>query len=64
MAESRTTSTRWTYEERCYLKQYYNVLELSEIAATLGRSEKSIYNQVYYLRKRGWKFNRNGNTNI
>jgi hypothetical protein len=52
----------WTYEERCTLKKLYNEIPLEELAIILNKDKKSIYNQVYYLRKRGWKFNRNGET--
>jgi hypothetical protein len=51
-------STRWSYEERVKLKELYNIIPIEELCIKLGRSQKSIVNQVYYLRKRGWKFNR------
>jgi hypothetical protein len=47
----------WTSDERNILKKYYGSLKMPALMEKLpGRSEKSIYNQVYYLRKRGWKF--------
>jgi biotin operon repressor len=49
---------RWTQEQRLLLKKHYNVLSLEELKILLDKDEKSIYNQVYYLRKRGWKFAR------
>lgn len=48
----------WTYEERCKLKELYNEIPLEDLCVELNKDKKSIYNQVYYLRKRGWKFNR------
>lgn len=51
-------STRWSYEERVKLKELYNIIPIEELCIKLERSQKSIVNQVYYLRKRGWKFNR------
>lgn len=51
-------STRWSYEERVLLKEHYNSMPIDDLCKLLKRSQKSIVNQVYYLRKRGWKFNR------
>lgn len=49
---------RWTYEDRCILKAHYNIMPVEELATMLNRSEKALHNQVAYLRKRGWSFNR------
>jgi len=47
----------WTMKERQILKKYYNVVSAEELAVLLpDRDPKSITNQVYYLRKRGWTF--------
>lgn len=47
----------WTYEERVILKKNYFVVPLIELQKQLpGRTESSIYSQVYYLKKRGWRF--------
>lgn len=48
----------WTAEQRILLKKHYNILPLEELKILLDKDEKSIYNQVYYLRKRGWRFAR------
>lgn len=49
----------WTYEERVILKNNYLVISLDELLKMLpGRTETSIYSQVYYLRKRGWRFSK------
>lgn len=55
-------STRWTYEERVLLKKHYNDMPILKLCLLLNRSQQSIVNQVYYLRKRGWKFNRVSDT--
>ncbi len=49
---------KWTQEELDFLKRHYNVMPLEEIVRKLDRSEDSIVSKVYYLRKRGWTFNR------
>ena len=49
---------QWTKDERLILKQKYNEVPLDDLAEELGRTKKSIYNQVVYLRKRGWTFAR------
>ncbi len=55
----RKKNPSWSQEERYILKKYYGVVPLSELTIMLpGRTEKSIYNQVHYLRKRKWTFNR------
>lgn len=47
----------WTYEERVILKRNYLVIPFKELLTLLpNRSESSVYSQVYYLRKRGWRF--------
>ena len=47
--------TPWTYEERCTLKKFYGKVTIEELLIILpNRSKKSIYSQVYYLRKRKW----------
>jgi hypothetical protein len=51
---------RWTYEQRVLLKTHYNIMPMEELEKLLDTDAKSIYNQVYYLRKRGWKFHRVG----
>ena len=55
---------RWTDKERNYLKDNYNSLPMSIIASQLGRTASSIRSQIDYLRKRGWTFNRLGDTKI
>ena len=49
---------RWTDKEREYLKKYYNVIHIKDIEEQLNRSATSIRAQVFYLRRRGWTFNR------
>ena len=47
----------WTYEERVILKKNYFLVPLTELIKQLpGRTESSVYSQVYYLKKRGWRF--------
>ena len=54
----------WTMKERKILKEYYNVISPEELAALLpDRNPKSIVNQVYYLRQRGWTFARKRDNN-
>jgi len=48
----------WTMTEKEYLKRHYNVKPTEEIAIALDRTAEQIASQVYYLRKRGWTFNR------
>ena len=55
---------RWSDKERNYLKDNYNSLPMSIIASQLGRTASSIRSQIDYLRKRGWTFNRVGDTKI
>jgi len=51
-------------KERKILKEYYNVISPEELAALLpDRNPKSIVNQVYYLRQRGWTFARKRDNN-
>ena len=57
-------SKRWTDKERNYLKDNYNSLPMIIIASQLGRTASSIRSQIDYLRKRGWTFNRVGDTKI
>ena len=57
-------SKRWTDKARNYLKDNYNFLPMSIIASQLGRTASSIRSQIDYLRKRGWTFNRVGDTKI
>lgn len=52
------TMNKWTTEELDFLKRHYNVMPIEELARKLERSEDSIVSKVYYLRKRGWTFNR------
>lgn len=52
------TATNWTYEERVKLKQLYGSMPVEDVALELGKTVKQVYNQVYYLRKRGWKFDK------
>lgn len=52
----------WTREDRLVLKEAYNVMPIDDLALKLGRSAQAIRNQVNYLRKRGWTFNRVGDT--
>ena len=58
-----TNLKRWTYEERCLLKKHYNRMPVTELASLLGRTEQALTNQVSYLRKRGWTFNRTKDEN-
>ncbi len=56
---AKTKKKPWTQEERYALKKYYGLETLDELMLRLpGRTAKSIYNQVHYLRKRQWTFNR------
>lgn len=49
----------WTQEERYILKRQYGLIPFEELLKLLpGRTEQSVYAQVYYLRKRGWTFNK------
>lgn len=57
------SSRRWTYEERCLLKLHYNVMNIDELASLLDRGVPAIRNQVSYLKKRGWTFNRKKDEN-
>ena len=57
-------SKRWTDKERQFLKTNYNSLPMNIIVGQLGRTATSIRSQIDYLRKRGWTFNRVGDTNI
>jgi hypothetical protein len=48
---------RWTWEEKCRLKKLFGTMPMNELLEHFpGKTEKSIYNQVYYLRKRKWTF--------
>jgi hypothetical protein len=48
---------RWSEKERNILRDYYYLLNASELALKLPkRSRSSIIKQVHYLRKRGWAF--------
>jgi hypothetical protein len=48
----------WTDDERNVLKKNYYAVTPEELDDLLpGRSRSSIYNQVFYLRTRGWTFN-------
>ena len=49
---------KWKDEEKEFLKRHYNTMPIDEIAEKINRSKEQIYSQVYYLRKRGWTFNR------
>lgn len=49
---------RWTDTERDFLKRHYNDMSIEEIASKLDKTVEQIHSQVYYLRKRGWTFNR------
>ena len=50
---------RWTYEERVKLKKLYGTMPMDELLTYFPeRNARSIYDQVYYLRKRRWTFNR------
>ena len=57
-------SKRWTDKERNYLKENYNLLPMNIIVGQLARTPTSIRSQIDYLRKRGWTFNRVGDTKI
>ena len=57
-------SKRWTDKERQFLKTNYNSLPMNIIVGQLGRTATSIRSQIDYLRKRGWTFNRVGDTKI
>jgi biotin operon repressor len=50
------TTHRWQNHQRNFLKQNYGKLPTEEIAKILNKSEAQIHSQVYYLRKRGWRF--------
>lgn len=45
------------------LKEKYNVLSTEELCQLLNRTDKAIYHQVSYLRKRGWTFHRKKDEN-
>ena len=49
---------KWTQEEMDFLKRHYNVMPMEELCRKLDRTEDSIVSKVYYLRKRGWTFER------
>ena len=49
---------RWTDTERDFLKRHYNKMSTEDIALKLDKTVEQIHSQVYYLRKRGWTFNR------
>lgn len=49
---------RWTDTERDFLKRHYNDMPIEDIASKLDKTVEQIHSQVYYLRKRGWTFNR------
>lgn len=49
---------KWTQEERDFLKRHYNEMSTEELSQKLDKTPEQIYSQVYYLRKRGWTFNR------
>lgn len=49
---------RWTDTERDFLKRHYNNMSTEDIASKLDKTVEQIHSQVYYLRKRGWTFNR------
>jgi len=49
---------KWTTEQLDYLKRHYNVMPIDELAKKLQRTEDSIVSKVYYLRRRGFTFNR------
>jgi len=49
---------KWTQEEMDFLKRHYNVMPMEELCRKLNRTEDSIVSKVYYLRKRGWTFER------
>ena len=47
----------WTSKERRVLKKYYKAISMEELLKMLpNRTEQAIYNQVNYLRNRGWTF--------
>jgi len=52
------TMNKWTQEEMDFLKRHYNVMPMEELCRKLDRTEDSIVSKVYYLRKRGWTFER------
>jgi hypothetical protein len=50
----------WTEKERRILKNYYYLLSPEDMQRKLpGRTRSQMYNQVCYLKKRGWWFNAN-----
>ena len=49
----------WTTDERRILASHYYHLDVEEIARLLpGRTVQSIRNQVSYIRKRGYRFDK------
>ena len=53
------TPIYWTDKERDVLKKHYYTLSPADLTELLpGRSRSAIYNQVTYLRARGWTFNK------
>ena len=52
------TMNKWTQEEMDFLKRHCNVMPIEELCRKLDRTEDSIVSKVYYLRKRGWTFER------
>jgi hypothetical protein len=50
--------SHWTDKERNLLKEFYYAVTPEELELLLpGRTRSAIYNQVTYLRTRGWTFN-------
>ena len=48
----------WTDKENAYLREHYNDKSIQEIEKILGRTAEQIRSHVYYLRRKGFRFNR------
>ena len=48
----------WTDKETAVLREHYNSLPIAEIEIILGRTAEQIRSHVYYLRRKGFRFNR------
>jgi hypothetical protein len=48
----------WTDKENAILREHYNSLPISEIEILLSRTAEQIRSHVYYLRRKGFRFNR------
>lgn len=49
--------TRWSQDEEEFIIKYYGTMSVKDMAGELNRSESSVRNRAYELRKRGFEVN-------